>query len=109
MVHTFAACMMRKTWCIRLDALLDVLQDSPNKSGIMSSKASGEPCIMVSVSVIQALQAAAAAAAKEIETGGPTIAEPQGVFTALSAPATPSKVRAAIGAFWAADIVAAAL
>lgn len=43
-----------------------VVQDSPNPKGIMSSKASGEPCLMVSSGVLAALQNAVAAARAEV-------------------------------------------
>lgn len=41
-------------------------QDSPNPRGIMSSKASGEPCLMLSAGVLAALQNAVAAARAEV-------------------------------------------
>ena len=46
------------------------LQDSPNPEGIMSSKASGEPCLMLSAGVLAALQNAVADARSELAPPG---------------------------------------
>ena len=45
------------------------LQDSPNTRGVMGSKASGEPSLLLSVSVLHALRAAVKAARKEVGVG----------------------------------------
>ena len=45
------------------------LQDSPNTRGVMGSKASGEPSLLLSVSVLHALRAAVKAAREEISVG----------------------------------------
>ena len=42
------------------------IQDSPNPRGILSSKASGEPSLMMSMGVLSALQQAAAAARRDL-------------------------------------------
>ena len=41
-------------------------QDSPNPRGVLSSKASGEPSLMMSMGVLSALQQAAAAARRDL-------------------------------------------
>ena len=41
-------------------------QDSPNPRGILSSKASGEPSLMMSMGVLSALQQAAATARRDL-------------------------------------------
>ena len=45
------------------------VQDSPNTRGVMGSKASGEPSLLLSVSVLHALRAAVKAARKEVGVG----------------------------------------
>ena len=45
------------------------LQDSPNTRGVMGSKASGEPSLLLSVSILHALRAAVKAARKEVGAG----------------------------------------
>ena len=45
------------------------LQDSPNTRGVMGSKASGEPSLLLSVSVLHALRAAVKAARREVGVG----------------------------------------
>lgn len=45
------------------------LQDSPNTRGVMGSKASGEPSLLLSVSVLHALRAAVKAARREVGAG----------------------------------------
>jgi xanthine dehydrogenase molybdopterin-binding subunit B len=57
--------------CHRLTspALLTVLcrhQDAPNPAGILSSKASGEPALLLSVGVLSAVQAAITAAVADL-------------------------------------------
>lgn len=47
-----------------------VPQDSPNPRGVMSSKASGEPSLMMSTSVLTALQNAVAAGRREVGAPG---------------------------------------
>ncbi len=42
------------------------LQDSPNRRGVMGSKASGEPSLLLSVSILHALRAAVKAARQEV-------------------------------------------
>ncbi len=46
-------------------SLVPLVQDSPNPKGIMSSKASGEPCLMLSTGILTGLQNAVAAARAE--------------------------------------------
>jgi hypothetical protein len=66
-----------------------LLPDSPNTRGVLGSKASGEPGVMLSAVVASALQAAAAAAmddpAMSAGSGGAS-------STVLATPATPSRV-----------------
>lgn len=50
--------------------LVPLVQDSPNPKGIMSSKASGEPCLMLSTGILTALQNAVAAARAEFGGNG---------------------------------------
>lgn len=47
------------------------VQDSPNPKGVLSSKASGEPGVLLSVSILQALRSAAAAAALQVQRLSP--------------------------------------
>jgi hypothetical protein len=110
------------------------LSEAPNPRGILSSKASGEPALMASTSALMALQAAAGAAASEV-AGLSQVAQQQqqqqegigsrasGVadfctgggsgraagWCVLSAPATPQKLKAAVGSFSVADALEAAL
>jgi hypothetical protein len=109
---------------------VNFLSDAPNPKGILSSKASGEPALMASTSALMALQAAAGAAAMEVAG----LAKPRplvglqvqqqnkdervddgaaagagGGWCVLSAPATPFKVKAAVGSFSIADALEAAL
>jgi hypothetical protein len=115
---------------------VNFLSDAPNPRGILSSKASGEPALMASTSALMALQAAAGAAAKEVaglsssrenkskaevQAPGVQLQHEKGSITAggaassgggwrvLSAPATPPKLKAAVGAFSVADALEAAL
>jgi hypothetical protein len=110
------------------------LSDAPNPRGILSSKASGEPALMASTSALMALQAAAGAAASEVaglarvpqqqqqqqEASLAAAADSCDVGAAggsgrvvgwcvLSAPATPQKLKAAVGSFSVADALEAAL
>ena len=48
------------------DAGMSHLQDSPNRRGVMGSKASGEPSLLLSVSILHALRAAVKAARQEV-------------------------------------------
>jgi hypothetical protein len=104
------------------------LSDAPNPRGILSSKASGEPALMASASALMALQAAAGAAASEV-AGLARVAQQQlqqqredssasgaadssgraAGWCVLSAPATPQKLKAAVGSFSMADALEAAL
>jgi hypothetical protein len=52
------------------------LQDSPNLRGIMSSKACGEPSLLLSVSVLHAMRMAVKAGRAEIDSGGFGAAKP---------------------------------
>ena len=49
-----------------LNMLSNVLQDSPNKHGVMGSKSVGEPPLLLSASVLSAFQMAAAAAMEDL-------------------------------------------
>lgn len=98
-------------------------QDTPNPQGIMSSKASGEPALMTSVSVLSAIQQAVASAGEDVATCQSTVM-PVGAVTArqvgngmtsktscagkmvtLCAPATPQRIKTAVGAFSVADML----
>ena len=46
--------------------LSNVLQDSPNKQGVMGSKSVGEPPLLLSASVLSAFQMAVAAAMEDL-------------------------------------------
>jgi xanthine dehydrogenase molybdopterin-binding subunit B len=59
-------------------ALLLLAQDSPNPRGIMSSKASGEPSLMLSAGVLAALQNAVTAARTEVSGTSKVCAEMPG-------------------------------
>ena len=49
-----------------LYTLSNVLQDSPNKQGVMGSKSVGEPPLLLSASVLSAFQMAVAAAMEDL-------------------------------------------
>lgn len=86
------------------------LQNSPNKVGIMSSKSTGEPPLLTSVSVLTAFQAAITAAKQgladlqassikdqsAITNGGPESVREQ-VLRQLEAPVTVKEVKRVIG------------
>lgn len=89
--------------------VVSFLDAAPNRRGVLSSKASGEPSLMASTSVLLALQRAAAEAAAEVEAlccGAPGAATP---WRVLAAPATPPRLRAVVGVFSIADALQAAL
>lgn len=90
------------------------LSDAPNPAGIAGSKASGEPALMTSTSVLLALQQAVAAAAAELEKqqlrgrgcdGG---SHPPG-WRVLAAPATPQRTKGVMGPVSIADALEAAM
>lgn len=88
------------------------LQNSPNKVGIMTSKSTGEPPLLASVSVITAFQAAITAAkqgltdlqgsglkygAESAHTNGGTESVREQVLRQLEAPVTVKEVKRVIG------------
>jgi len=88
------------------------LQNSPNKVGIMTSKSTGEPPLLASVSVITAFQAAITAAkqgltdlqaaglkhgAESSHTNGGTESVREQVLRQLEAPVTVKEVKRVIG------------
>jgi hypothetical protein len=84
----------------------------------MSSKASGEAGLITSASVIMALQAATAAAAREMASlqlpaaaaaRAAASAGPGGDFAALAPPATPRRIKHAVGSFSIAALLLDAL
>jgi xanthine dehydrogenase molybdopterin-binding subunit B len=92
--------------------VVSFLEDAPNPNGIMSSKASGEPALMTSVSALMALQQAAAAAILELSHGrarqqsGLQQGDKSGRgWNMLTAPATPHKIKRHLGAFSIADML----
>lgn len=91
------------------------LADQPNPVGIAGSKASGEPALVTSTSVLLALQQAAAAAAAEVEGLALSVAaaeaEDKGQaagWRVLAAPATPQRLKEVIGPISIADALEAA-
>lgn len=87
------------------------LADQPNPVGIAGSKASGEPALMTSTSVLLALQQAAAAAAAEVEGLGVAAEAGKGQavgWRVLAAPATPQRLKEVIGPISIADALEAA-
>lgn len=89
------------------------MQGAPNPAGIMSSKASGEPALMASTSVLSALQQAVAAAAAELQqlrpAGGACEGGGSGSSMVLMAPATPPRIKRTLGDFSVAAILRAAM
>eukprot|EP00775_Hariotina_reticulata_P011870 gene11870-12014_t len=92
--------------------VVSFLEDAPNPHGIMSSKASGEPALMTSVSALMALQQAAAAAISDLSHGCAGQSDgiqqgdiPGGRWKMLAAPATPLNIKRHLGAFRIADIL----
>lgn len=85
------------------------LQDSPNKVGIMTSKSTGEPPLLASVSVLTAFSAAVTAAkqglaqmqaqAKAISnvTVGAKMSIPEQVLCDLQAPVTVKEIKRVLG------------
>ena len=88
-----------------------LVQDSPNKVGIMSSKSTGEPPLLTSVSVLTAFQAAITAAKQglaDLQAGkgsehvngvanGGTDSVREQVLKQLQAPVTVKEVKRVIG------------
>eukprot|EP00879_Flechtneria_rotunda_P018563 GHRR01019478.1.p1 GENE.GHRR01019478.1~~GHRR01019478.1.p1 ORF type:complete len:318 (+),score=110.67 GHRR01019478.1:1229-2182(+) len=93
------------------------LANAPNRTGIMSSKASGEPALMNATSVLMALQQAAAAAVEEVQGladgsfCGAVVNKGASDehWRVLPAPATPQRLKGIIGQFSIADALEAAL
>ena len=87
------------------------VQDSPNKVGIMSSKSTGEPPLLTSVSVLTAFQAAITAAKQGLTdlqaakgsghvngvANGDTESVREQVLKQLQAPVTVKEVKRVIG------------
>ena len=67
-----------------------MVQDSPNPRGVMSSKASGEPALLLSTAVLHALRQATWAARAQLQ---PSAADPAAEPPCLEAPATPPRIR----------------
>eukprot|EP00955_Chlamydomonas_euryale_P007738 81988-Chlamydomonas_euryale.AAC.2 len=92
--HTTASTWKYKVpgvYCIPEKFTVSLLKDSPlHVDGPISSKAVGEPPLMLSSAVLFALQSASAEAARALGCA------PEG-FVPLCAPATPEAVKAAVG------------
>lgn len=87
------------------------MQDSPNKVGIMSSKSTGEPPLLTSISVLTAFQAAITAARQSLTNlqaakcngfvngcgKGDTESVREQVLRQLQAPVTVKEVKKVIG------------
>ncbi|KAA6423444.1 MAG: Aldehyde oxidase, partial [Trebouxia sp. A1-2] len=98
--------------CVPREMIIRMLENSPNKVGIMTSKSTGEPPLLASVSVITAFQAAITAAkqglsdlqasglkrgAESAHTNGGTESVREQVLRQLEAPVTVKEVKRVIG------------
>ena len=70
-----------------------MLQDSPNPKGVLGSKASGEPCLLLSTSVLHALRHATQAAQAALMPPVAPEHRAAALGTVLEAPATPPRIR----------------